>query len=135
MLPGYVKKYFWGDDLKGLSWEKHRDYISKTILEKGDSKSLRWLLGQASKNYLMKINFPRPYGRGFVISSLKLASLRSESFIPRANARGFKLRNDKNRHYHKSKDLQIVIFVVQKCLGKLFLSSFRVPLQFINLPP
>jgi len=41
------------------------------------------------------INFPRPYGRGFVISSLKLASLRSESFIPRANARGFKLGNDK----------------------------------------
>ena len=54
-LPASVLKFFWGDDLSDLSWEKHRDYIAKTILEKGDKEAIRWLLENADKEYLKKI--------------------------------------------------------------------------------
>lgn len=43
-LPDYVAKYFWGDDLDELSWEKHRKYIVQTLLNKGDGKAAGWLL-------------------------------------------------------------------------------------------
>lgn len=54
-LPKSVTKYFWGDDLADLDWEKHRDYITKTILEKGDQDSTKWLIDNTDRNYLKKI--------------------------------------------------------------------------------
>jgi hypothetical protein len=56
-LPDYVTKYFWGDYLNELSWEKHQKYIVQTILNKGDGKASGWLLGQMDKNTL-KRNLP-----------------------------------------------------------------------------
>ena len=53
-LPDYVLKYFWGDDLKELSWDKHRDYITETILEKGDEDSVRWLFSKLDKEAIKK---------------------------------------------------------------------------------
>lgn len=58
-LPNSVKKYFWGDDLNELNWENHKDYISKTILEKGNFTAIRWLLKNTQKSYLLKINKER----------------------------------------------------------------------------
>lgn len=54
-LPRGIIKYFWGDELDGLDWEIHRDYIAKTILEKGDRESVRWLIGKAGKDYLKQV--------------------------------------------------------------------------------
>ena len=54
-LPKTVTKYFWGDDLKDLNWKDHKAYITKTILEKGDSKAIKWLVAKTGKNYIKKI--------------------------------------------------------------------------------
>lgn len=54
-LPDYVKLYFWGDDLSDLSWEKHRNYIIQTLLEKGDVPSLHWLFARISKSEVKKL--------------------------------------------------------------------------------
>jgi succinate dehydrogenase flavin-adding protein (antitoxin of CptAB toxin-antitoxin module) len=54
-MPDSVLKFFWGDDLKDLNWENHKDYIAKTILEKGDSEAIRWLLGKADRAYLKNL--------------------------------------------------------------------------------
>lgn len=48
-LPKYVQKYFWGDDLSQLNWENNQKYISKTLLEKGDKKSVSWLLKKTGR--------------------------------------------------------------------------------------
>lgn len=53
-LPKYVQKYFWGDDLSKLNWEKHQSYIIKTLLEKGDQKAVSWLLRKTDKQELKK---------------------------------------------------------------------------------
>ncbi len=51
-IPTYVQKYFWGDDLNNLNWQNHKKYITQTILDKGDSDSVSWLLKQTSKQEL-----------------------------------------------------------------------------------
>lgn len=51
-LPEGVQKYFWGDDLGELSWEKHKDYIVQNLLNKGDEKAVAWLLGLMSRDEL-----------------------------------------------------------------------------------
>lgn len=53
-LPVEAQKYFWGDDLSDLSWEEHSNYIIQTLLEKGDSASLRWLFAKVSKDEVQK---------------------------------------------------------------------------------
>ena len=53
ILPDYVTKYFWGDDLAELSWEKHQKYIVETILNRGSSKAVNWLFGQVEKKKLV----------------------------------------------------------------------------------
>nr|MBI5455945.1 hypothetical protein [Candidatus Levybacteria bacterium] len=54
-LPNSVLKYFWGDNLKDLNWDKHKEYIAKTILEKGDNEAVRWLLKKVDKKYLKNL--------------------------------------------------------------------------------
>ncbi len=54
-LPNSVIKYFWGDDLVDLDWDKHRDYIAKTILEKGDRESVKWLISNTGRDYLKRV--------------------------------------------------------------------------------
>lgn len=54
-LPNYVTKYFWGDDISKLSWTKHKKYIIQTLLDKGDIKSLRWLLKRVRKSELKSL--------------------------------------------------------------------------------
>jgi len=53
-IPSFVTKYFWGDDLSVLSWNKHKDYVIQTILEKGDGESIAWLFSKLDKNKLKK---------------------------------------------------------------------------------
>lgn len=48
-LPGYVQKYFWGDDLSQLNWPEHKEYITATLLEKGDVKAVKWLFKKQNK--------------------------------------------------------------------------------------
>lgn len=55
MIPKYVQKYFWGDDLSDLNWETHKDYIAKTLLERGDRESLRWLFEKTDDDYLLSV--------------------------------------------------------------------------------
>lgn len=51
-LPKYVARYFWGDDLSQLNWEDHQDYISQTILNKGDLEAINWLFKKVEKKQL-----------------------------------------------------------------------------------
>lgn len=53
-LPDYVKKYFWGDDLSELDWQKHEDYVAKTLLERGDIREVKWLLSRLGKRELKR---------------------------------------------------------------------------------
>lgn len=54
-IPSQVKKYFWGDNLEELNWDDNRKYIIKTLLDKGDSKSVSWLLKRINSKELLKI--------------------------------------------------------------------------------
>ena len=49
-IPESAKKYFWGDSLAELSWPKHKKYIIQTLLEKGNTPSLRWLFTNVTRN-------------------------------------------------------------------------------------
>lgn len=49
-IPESAKKYFWGDSLSDLSWPKHKKYIIQTLLEKGNSPSLRWLFSLVTRD-------------------------------------------------------------------------------------
>lgn len=49
-IPESAKKYFWGDSLGDLSWPKHKKYIIQTLLEKGNTPSLRWLFSLVTRN-------------------------------------------------------------------------------------
>lgn len=53
-IPQYVARYFWGDDLKSLSFAKHATYITRTLLEKGDINAIKWLFGQSDKKTIRK---------------------------------------------------------------------------------
>jgi len=53
-LPNHITKYFWGDDLSQLSWNKHQKYITKTLLEKGNQKAVSWLLKKTNSKELKK---------------------------------------------------------------------------------
>lgn len=44
IISSQAKKYFWGDDLNQLNWQDHKQYIVQTLLNKGDEKSVSWLL-------------------------------------------------------------------------------------------
>ncbi len=48
-LPHQIIKYFWGDNLSSLSWEKHKQFILQTLLEKGDQEAIAWLFNRAKK--------------------------------------------------------------------------------------
>lgn len=54
-LPNQIKRYFWGDDLDELSWQKHRKYIIQTLLDKGDELSLGWLFNRVSRTEVQKL--------------------------------------------------------------------------------
>ncbi len=54
IIPRFISKYFWGDDLRDLSMAKHKNYISNTILEKGNARAVKWLTGKVSKQELKK---------------------------------------------------------------------------------
>ncbi|MFH2085530.1 MAG: hypothetical protein ABII21_01975 [bacterium] len=51
-LPGFVTKYFWGDDIKELSWGKNSKYVTETILNRGNTKAINWLFGRVEKRKL-----------------------------------------------------------------------------------
>lgn len=53
LLPPYVSKLFWGDNLEELSWENHQKYITEIILNKGDSDSVKWLFERSPKTALL----------------------------------------------------------------------------------
>lgn len=54
-IPAHVKKYFWGDNLNQLNWQKHKHYIAQTLLNKGDEKSISWLLEKINVDQLKKL--------------------------------------------------------------------------------
>lgn len=54
-MPDIVKKYFWGDDLSELNWEKHKLYIIETLLNKADKSALKWLFQQISPQEIQKM--------------------------------------------------------------------------------
>jgi len=53
-FPNYVNKYFWGDDLSGLSLENNENYILQTILNIGDQRAVKWLLLFRDRSFIKK---------------------------------------------------------------------------------
>jgi hypothetical protein len=51
-IPRFLQKYFWGDTISELDTTTHRHYILQTLLEKGDSSSIKWLLGTYGENII-----------------------------------------------------------------------------------
>ncbi len=49
-MPPEVERLFWGDNLKELSWQKHKKYIIQTILDKGNEKAVNWLFQRVEKS-------------------------------------------------------------------------------------
>lgn len=49
-LPGFLKEYFWDVDFKSLTLEKNRTFILKRVLDRGNTKAVRWLI----KNYPLR---------------------------------------------------------------------------------
>ncbi|HAU99443.1 MAG TPA: hypothetical protein DCW55_04430 [Candidatus Pacebacteria bacterium] len=54
-IPDSVARYFWGDNLKDLSWVSHQKYMIETILENGDEHAVRWLFMKISKTSLLSL--------------------------------------------------------------------------------
>jgi len=59
ILPKHIAKFFWGDNLKDLSFKKNSKYISKTILSKGDLPAIKWLFKKQPKKQLEKFIKPK----------------------------------------------------------------------------
>ena len=55
VLPPYVTKYFWGDDLSQLNWADHSKYITQTLLEKGDTPSIKWLFDLSKREQIKQL--------------------------------------------------------------------------------
>jgi len=51
-MPTFVTKYFWGDDLSQLSWETNSKYMTETILNRGNTEAVNWLLDRVEKKKL-----------------------------------------------------------------------------------
>lgn len=54
-LPDQVTQYFWGDSLMELAWEKHKNYIIQTLLEKADFQALQWLFQQTNQAEILSL--------------------------------------------------------------------------------
>lgn len=54
-FPVYVARYFWGDNLKDLTFDKHKNYIIQTLLEKADIDGLRWLFHKVDKGEVKRM--------------------------------------------------------------------------------
>ena len=52
ILPEFLHQFFWGDRLDELNFNTHRQYILKTILEKGDRPASAWLLKPVGRKNL-----------------------------------------------------------------------------------
>ena len=58
-MPKFVTKLFWGDDIKSLSYPKHKKYNSQNIMQKGNLKAAGWLLKKEPKKHLKKNLTPK----------------------------------------------------------------------------
>lgn len=54
-FPNQLKRYFWGDDTESLSLEKNKKYILQVILERGDSRAVRWLLSNLGRQSVKRL--------------------------------------------------------------------------------
>ena len=52
ILPEFLHQFFWGDRLDELNFNTHRQYILKTILEKGNRSAASWLIKTVGRKNL-----------------------------------------------------------------------------------
>lgn len=53
--PQFLKKYFWDIDFAKLDPDKSPVYVIERILEVGDDRAIRWLLGTFSVSLIKKV--------------------------------------------------------------------------------
>jgi len=53
--PDYIARYFWGDNLEELDFDKHHTYMVQTILDRGDSKSVKWLFNLTGRENIKQL--------------------------------------------------------------------------------
>ncbi len=54
-LPDYVMELFKGEKSQNISWQRQRNYVFKTIMIKGNERSIDWLMRQMNKQTLIKL--------------------------------------------------------------------------------
>jgi len=55
VLPDMLRKYFWDCDFETLSMARYAQFISERILNFGDMQSLKWLLAQIDRSFLIEL--------------------------------------------------------------------------------
>ena len=53
-LPSFFKPYFWDVDFSSLDLSKNTDFIIKRTLDRGNTKSLKWVIDYYSKEQIKK---------------------------------------------------------------------------------
>ncbi len=54
-LPNFLKKYFWDVDFDSMTLEKSRTFILKRVLDRGDTKALKWLERNFTKEEIKQL--------------------------------------------------------------------------------
>lgn len=53
-LPEPVRRLFWGDDPDNFRWPENASYITRIVLEKGDSDAVKWLFRMTTAEEILK---------------------------------------------------------------------------------
>ena len=54
-MPKFLESLFWDTPFKGIHKRRHSAYIIKRILEYGDMKSIKWMLGTYGKKEIIGV--------------------------------------------------------------------------------
>ena len=54
-LPNFLKQYFWDVDFEKIDPVKSRIFLLKRVLDRGDTKALKWLLKHYTKEDIKKL--------------------------------------------------------------------------------
>ena len=51
-LPDFIAPFFWDTDFAALTWQEHRDFMMRRLLQSGDWPALCWLRDQVGEDGL-----------------------------------------------------------------------------------
>ena len=54
-LPDFLKPYFWDVDFKALDPDQKALFVIKRVIDRGDTKALRWLMRAYTKDQIRQL--------------------------------------------------------------------------------